>query len=165
MAVGSLELYAPEVKASLLQCALCIILGCISHLAIILLFGVLTVKYHEMTKNYIFREFECGLTREQTAELCFKSVRTVTEWDKGKPIPPECKRLMRMVKGRLISTDPCWENFKMHYSRMELPTGKMITAQELLVGIALIEIQSELELRTSTKILRYSRAISKLKNY
>ncbi|TOB20634.1 regulator, partial [Vibrio parahaemolyticus] len=25
------------------------------------------MKYHEMTKNYIFREFECGLTVEQAA--------------------------------------------------------------------------------------------------
>ncbi len=58
------------------------------------------MKYHEMTKNYIFREFECGLTKEQTSELCFKSVRTVTEWDKGKQIPPECKRLMRIVSSR-----------------------------------------------------------------
>ncbi|MCG6418627.1 regulator, partial [Vibrio fluvialis] len=23
------------------------------------------MKYHEMTKNYIFREFECGLTVEE----------------------------------------------------------------------------------------------------
>ena len=23
------------------------------------------MKYHEMTKNYIFREFECGLTIEE----------------------------------------------------------------------------------------------------
>lgn len=45
------------------------------------------MKYHEMTKNYVFREFECGLPVEQTAELCFKSVRTIKEWDKGKNIP------------------------------------------------------------------------------
>lgn len=32
------------------------------------------MKYHEMTKNYIFREFECGLSIEDTAKLCFKSV-------------------------------------------------------------------------------------------
>ncbi len=30
------------------------------------------MKYHEMTKNYIFREFECALQVEETAELCFK---------------------------------------------------------------------------------------------
>ncbi|STY92178.1 Uncharacterised protein [Vibrio anguillarum] len=52
------------------------------------------MKYHEMTKNYFFREFEYGLSAEDTAKLCFKSVRTVNEWDGGKNIPKECKRLM-----------------------------------------------------------------------
>lgn len=42
------------------------------------------MKYREMTKNYIFRELECGLSVQETSELCFKSVRTVKEWDKGK---------------------------------------------------------------------------------
>lgn len=51
------------------------------------------MKYREMTKNYIFRELKCGLSIKQTSELCFKSVRTVKEWDKGKEIPKECKRL------------------------------------------------------------------------
>ncbi len=40
------------------------------------------------------------MTKEEVAELCFKSVRTVTGWDEGNPIPPEYKRLMRMAKGR-----------------------------------------------------------------
>ncbi|MCU8361466.1 regulator, partial [Vibrio vulnificus] len=25
------------------------------------------MKYYEMTKNFVFREFECGLTVEETA--------------------------------------------------------------------------------------------------
>lgn len=50
------------------------------------------MKYHEMTENYIFREFECGLFIEETAELCLKSVRTVKEWNKG-------KELLKNVKG------------------------------------------------------------------
>ncbi len=61
---------------------------------------VLSLKYREMSKNYIFRELECQVTKEEIAELCFKSVRTVTGWDEGNPIPPECKRLMRMAKVR-----------------------------------------------------------------
>ncbi|TOF96939.1 phage protein, partial [Vibrio parahaemolyticus] len=95
------------------------------------------MKYHEMTKNYIFREFECGLSVEQAAELCLKTVRTVKEWDKGKTIPPECKRLMRMTKGRELSPSEQWEHFKMHYDRLELPTGQLVTAQQILTGIAL----------------------------
>ncbi len=63
-----------------------------------------------MTKNYIFREFESGLSIEETAELCLKTARTVKEWDKGKTIPPECKRLMRMTKGRVLSSSEAWES-------------------------------------------------------
>lgn len=139
--------------------SLCIILGCISHLAIILLFGVLTVKYHEMTKNYIFREFECGLSREQTAKLCFKSVRTITDWDKGRPIPPECKRLMRMVKGRELSSSDNWINFKMHHDRLELPTGQLVSAQQILTGIALLELGALNDLEISRKLLKYVRVL------
>ncbi|EIC9817014.1 MULTISPECIES: regulator [unclassified Vibrio] len=121
------------------------------------------MKYHEMTKNYIFREFECGLSVEQAAELCLKTVRTVKEWDKGKTIPPECKRLMRMAKGRVLSPSNQWENFKMHYDKLELPTGKMVTAQEILTGIALIEIKASNDIATCSKLLKYSRLISNLK--
>lgn len=120
------------------------------------------MKYHEMTKNYIFREFECGLTREQTAELCFKSVRTITEWDRGKPIPAECKRLMRMAKGRELSQCKEWECFKMCHDKLELPTGQLVSAQQIITGIALLDIQSELEINTSSKILKYVRVLSRI---
>ncbi|EKO3426342.1 phage protein [Vibrio fluvialis] len=122
------------------------------------------MKYHEMSKNYIFREFECGLTKEQTAELCFKSVRVVTSWDLGKEIPPECKRLMRWASQRELSHYPEWEAFAMAHNRMVLPTGQRITAQQLLTGIALLEIQSELEIQTSSKLLRIARALNSIKN-
>ncbi|MCG9583721.1 regulator [Vibrio tubiashii] len=119
------------------------------------------MKYHEMTKNYIFREFECGLTVEDTAKLCFKSVRTVKGWDSGKEIPKECKRLMRLSKGAMLSTSKEWEGFRMRYNRLELPTGKLASAQEILTGIALLEIQSELELKTTTKLLKFARELGK----
>ncbi|WP_417870109.1 hypothetical protein [Vibrio furnissii] len=47
---------------------------------------------------------------------------------------------------------------------MELPTGQMITPQQLLTGIALIEISSELELNVQAKLLKIARCISKIKN-
>ncbi|CAH7465277.1 Regulator [Vibrio chagasii] len=122
------------------------------------------MKYREMSKNYIFRELECQMTKEEVAELCFKSVRTVTGWDEGKPIPPECKRLMRMSKGRELGGSDTWLNFKMHYDKLELPTGQLVTAQQLLLGIALLEIQSELELKTTTALLKYVRAMVKIKS-
>ncbi|ASF99815.1 regulator [Vibrio sp. V12_P9A6T4] len=121
------------------------------------------MKYHEMTKNSVFREFECKLSEEETAKLCFKSVSVVKGWDRGKEIPRECKRLMRMAKGRELSSCTTWEQFKMHYNRMELPTGQFVTPQEILAGIALLQIQSELELLTTTKLLKFARAIAKIK--
>lgn len=120
------------------------------------------MKYHEMSKNYIFREFECGLTKEQTAELCFKSVRTITEWDKGKPIPPECKRLMRMMKGKELSSSKKWNSFKMHYDKLELPTGQLVSAQQIIIGIALLEIGALNDVEVSRKILKYARELRKI---
>lgn len=122
------------------------------------------MKYHEMTKNYIFREFECGLTREQTAELCFKSVRAVTDWDKGKPIPPECKRLMRISKGRQLSSHPNWCEFEIKHDKLRLPNGQLVTPQQVILGIALLEINSDLENRICTDVLKFARIIAKLKN-
>ncbi|AXN34757.1 MULTISPECIES: phage protein [Vibrionaceae] len=121
------------------------------------------MKYHEMTKNYIFREFECGLTIEETAELCFKSVRTVKEWDRGKDIPKECKRLMRNQCRLELSHNNEWQGFKMSNQKLELPTGQKVSPQELLTGIALLSINSELELKISSKLLKLARAIGKIK--
>lgn len=121
------------------------------------------MKYHEMTKNYIFREFTCGLSIEKTAELCFKSVRTVKEWDKGKTIPRECRRLMKMHSRLQLSMFEEWTGFEMRGRHLELPTGQLVTPQELLSGICLLEIQSELEIKTTTKLVKYVRALTKLK--
>ncbi|CAH6966626.1 Regulator [Vibrio chagasii] len=103
------------------------------------------------------------MTKEEVAELCFKSVRTVTGWDEGNPIPPECKRLMRMAKGRELSVCEDWRQFRMLHESMELPTGQLVRPQQILAGIALLGIQSELELKTSTKLLKLARSISRLK--
>ncbi|MCU8502999.1 regulator [Vibrio vulnificus] len=123
------------------------------------------MKYYEMTKNFVFREFECKLTVEETAKLCFKSVRTVKLWDKGEPIPAECKRLMRTTKGRTLSPNNSWEGFKMHHDKLELPTGQLVTPQEILTGIALLEIAAPDDIRTNSKLLKYARAISKIKGH
>ncbi|EGU31003.1 bacteriophage f237 ORF9 [Vibrio ichthyoenteri ATCC 700023] len=121
------------------------------------------MKYHEMTKNYIFREFECHLSVKEAAELCFKSVRNVTEWDKGKLIPNECKRLMRMHRRLELSSNKEWQGFKMENSKLRIPTGDLVSPQQILTGLALIEINSELEIKTSTQLLKLSRAISTVK--
>ncbi|MCG9785482.1 regulator [Vibrio brasiliensis] len=121
------------------------------------------MKYHEMTKNYFFREFECGLSVEETSKLCFKSVRTVKEWDKGKEIPKECKRLMRNHTRLELSHEQEWQGFRMYMNKLELPTGQLVSPQQILAGIGLLEINSELEIKTSTKLVKLARAISNLK--
>ncbi|HCE2184483.1 TPA: phage protein [Vibrio parahaemolyticus] len=120
------------------------------------------MKYHEMTKNYIFREFECGLTIEDAAKLCLKSVRTIKEWDKGKSIPPEYKRLMRMNKGRELSICEEWENFIMRHDRLELPTGQLVTAQQVLIGVALLELGASSDIEVAHQILKYARVLKNM---
>ncbi|MCX4136332.1 regulator [Vibrio parahaemolyticus] len=117
-------------------------------------------NFRKMSKNYVFREFECGLSVEETAKLCFKSVRAVKGWDDGKPIPPECKRLMRMTKGRELATSEAWENFKMHKNTL---AGQLVTPQEILTGIALLEIGAEPDMMNVTRLLQYARAIARMK--
>lgn len=87
---------------------------------------------------------------------------TPEEWDKGKTIPPECKRLMRMTKGRELSPSDQWEHFKMHYDRLELPTGQLVSAQQVLTGIALLEIGALTDLEAAGKVLKYARALRKM---
>ncbi|MDN3697787.1 regulator [Vibrio cortegadensis] len=122
------------------------------------------MKYHEMTKNYIFRELVCGISIEKTAELCFKSVRTVKLWDAGKAIPPECRRLMKMYKGKELAPSDNWNLFIMRNDKLELPTGQLVTPQEILTGIALLEIQAELDVKTMSKLLKYARSIALIMN-
>lgn len=120
--------------------------------------------YNEMTKNYIFRELKCGLSIEQTAELCFKSVTTVKKWDKGKTIPPECKRLMKRQVSKELHHSEQWDGFEMRGNKLLLPTGECIGPQQILTGVALIHIRSELELKTSTHLLKLVRAIARINN-
>lgn len=122
------------------------------------------MKYSEMTKNFVFREFDCGLSIEETAELCFKSVSTVKKWDKGQEIPKECKRLMRMHKRLELSYSEEWQGFKMNNDRLELPTGQQVTPQQILAGAGLLEINSELEIATSTHLIKIARVLSKLRS-
>lgn len=120
------------------------------------------MKYHEMSKNYIFRELQCQLTIKQTAELCFKSARTVKQWDSGKIIPPECKRLMRMHAGYELNKSEQWQGFKIVKEQLILPTGQALSPQQILMGAALVEISASEDIRTRSRLLKYARAISKL---
>ncbi|EKO3920242.1 DUF3653 domain-containing protein [bacterium 19MO03SA05] len=120
------------------------------------------MKYHEMSKNYIFRELQCQLSIKETAELCFKSVRTVKQWDSGKIIPPECKRLMRMHAGYELNKSEQWQGFKIVNEQLILPTGQALSPQQILMGAALVEISASDDIRTRSRLLKYARVIAKL---
>ncbi|MCC2524323.1 regulator [Vibrio coralliilyticus] len=116
-----------------------------------------------MHKNQLFREFECGFSIEATAKICFKSVSTIKSWDRGKPIPPECKRLLRIVSGQELSPNPDWDGFKMNKYMLELPNGKLVTPQEIMTGQALLELGGKSEAEIASKLLRFSRVLSMIR--
>lgn len=68
-----------------------------------------------------------------------------------------------MAKGRELSICEEWEQFKMLYDSMELPTGQVVRPQQILAGIVLLGIQSELDIKTSTHLLGLARAIANIK--
>ncbi|MEZ9327329.1 regulator [Vibrio cyclitrophicus] len=115
-----------------------------------------------MTENELFRKFYCGLSIEDTADLCFRSVKTVKEWDSGKAIPYECRRLMRLISNRPIGTTREWSSFYMENEKLVLPNGQRLTASQVLLGAALIEIANESDRKTMVRTIKLARAMSKL---
>ena len=113
-------------------------------------------------QNQRFRQFECGLTIEETAELCCKNIKTVQAWDNGRSIPDCCRRLMRLNTGRIISHKKNWEDFKISHHHIVTPTGETITPQQILLAQALMYGQSQETFQTSSKLLRLARAVAKI---
>ncbi|HGY0867000.1 phage protein [Vibrio cholerae] len=117
----------------------------------------------EMTKNFVFREFECGLSVEEAAKLCFKSVTEVKQWDKGEKIPPECKRLMRWHRRRELYHGDEWDGFRMEGGRLIFPTGDRVAPQQLLTAIAILQIEAPSDAMTRSKLVKYARAMARIK--
>ncbi|WP_318489344.1 hypothetical protein [Photobacterium leiognathi] len=116
----------------------------------------------EMTKNYYFRKFQCGLSKKDTAKLCFKSVRTVTRWDSGQPIPPECRRLMKLYKGHeIVSLSDNWEGWKFNHGELVMEGGIRITPQQILTGYALIQLGANKEREHIKQILKIARILKR----
>lgn len=67
-----------------------------------------------------------------------------------------------MAKGRELSANKDWRRFKMHHDKLETSSGQRVTPQQILTGLALLEIQSELEISTSTYLVKVARALAKL---
>lgn len=86
-----------------------------------------------ITKNFVFRWFECGFSREEAASLCFVSVADVAAWDQGEAIPDLCKRVMRMAAGRELPSifERYWEGWRMSGYHLITPAGSQMTRQRL----------------------------------
>ncbi len=83
-------------------------------------------------------------------------------WDGGKTdIPPECKSLMRMIKGRELHNKPDLEGFQMRGDYLILPNSQQVTSQRLLTAISVLGIESEIEIKTKSKLIKYARMLSK----
>lgn len=117
----------------------------------------------EMTKNYYFRKFQCGLSKKDTAKLCFKTVRTITRWDSGQPIPPECRRLMKMHKGvELVNIQNEWAGWEFKNGYLVNGYGIKLTPQQILTGYALLEIGSDEDIKTQQKLIRVAKLLKKI---
>ncbi len=44
--------------------------------------------------------------------------------------------------------------------KLELPTGRKVSPQERLTAVCLLDIKSEFEVRTSSKLLKVARALA-----
>ncbi|MBD8514461.1 DUF3653 domain-containing protein (plasmid) [Photobacterium sp. SP02] len=116
----------------------------------------------KITENYIFRRFVCGLSRDETAKLCFKSVRTVTRWDSGQTIPPECRRLMKLYSNREITTHEAWNGWRISKEGLITPNGWCLTPDRILTGHALLEIGAETDSKNNTLIIKTARLLKGL---
>lgn len=47
----------------------------------------------------------------------------------------------------------------MHHDKLELPTAQLITAQQVLTGIALLEVRALTDLEAAGQMLKYARAL------
>ena len=119
----------------------------------------------KLTNNYIFRKFTCGLSKIETANLCFKTVRTVTRWDCGQEIPPECRRLMKMYAGRQLGAlDDSWQGWKINKEELIIPGGWSLTPDRIITGNALLEINTEKDSQQKAQIMRAARLLTNLTN-
>lgn len=95
-----------------------------------------------ITKNFIFRWFDCGFSVQETADLCYVSIADVVAWDHGEPIPDLCKRVMRMAAGRELPSvfERYWDGWRMSGYHLITPAGSQMTRQRLeLIDIMGVE--------------------------
>ncbi|MDG3085476.1 DUF3653 domain-containing protein [Vibrio hannami] len=121
----------------------------------------------ELTKNLVFRKFVCGLSVKDTAKLCLESESEIKKWDEGKTIPPICKRLMRMVKGRELHHSKEWDGFWIEGDTLRLPNGERLTSTQILSGNLILKwdvAKTPCDKKILTTMLRTARNIARLDN-
>ncbi|HFQ5220714.1 TPA: DUF3653 domain-containing protein, partial [Vibrio vulnificus] len=123
-----------------------------------------SVKRDIMSKrvnnNYIFRKFICGLSKNQAVELCFKSMRTITRWDAGQEIPPECRRLMKLYScADLEAINESWRGWQIRQGKLITPNGWSLTPDRIITGNALIEINAENDRQAKAMIMKAARLL------
>jgi hypothetical protein len=64
---------------------------------------------------------------------------------------------------RKLGVGDNWQGFSIVKGRLRLPTGRELEPQQILTAVALLEIESDMDKRTLTKLLKLSRSIAKLK--
>ncbi|WP_318442701.1 DUF3653 domain-containing protein [Photobacterium leiognathi] len=117
----------------------------------------------QITQNAYFRIYICGLSVKKTAELCLKSVKTVEGWDRGRTIPPICKRLMKLYCNKdLDPTCDDWNGWKINKGELITPNGWVLTPDRIVMGNALVEIGAENDKKTRHEILKIARMLKKL---
>ena len=67
-----------------------------------------------------------------------------------------------MKNGRELSICDKWENFVMRHARLELPTGQRVTAQQVLIGVTLLELGASTDMAIAHQILKYTRVLNKI---
>ena len=61
-------------------------------------------------------------------------MRTITSWDAGKPIPPECKKLMMIHKGLdLTPIWPTWKDWRIKGNVLIAPNGEDLSEERLMI--------------------------------
>ncbi|MFG5017010.1 phage protein [Vibrio cholerae] len=96
-------------------------------------------------------------------KLCFKTVSEVKRWDAGEKIPPICKRLMRWHSRKELYHGDEWWGFRMEGGRLILPTGDRVAPQQILYAIAVMQIEAPEDDLARSKLLKYARAMVRIK--
>lgn len=90
----------------------------------------------QMTENYIFRWFRCGLSLEKTSQICDVSQETVRRWDRGSRIPKQARTIMEMYSGlRLDHHHKSWKGWKLRGAWLISPYGDRITMEQALWAV------------------------------